>query len=196
MNIAIIGCGNMGSALVRGLAQQPGHHLVVSDRTESKVTAAAEGAVSEVVYAPGVAQAAHSAEVVLLVVKPKYIADVLQEAAEHAPDDALFISCAAGVEMATLEATSGLSARTINALRLAAQQANKALEAIRQKRGNVSDAHVETTSKGVGTDLRWASIMATTQSRANKLSDEVVRKDTQLEEVRSQVKRLEGKVRH
>lgn len=76
------------------------------------------------------------------------------------------------------------------------QQANKALEAIRQKRGNVSDAHVETTSKGVGTDLRWASIMATTQSRANKLSDEVVRKDTQLEEVRSQVKRLEGKVRH
>jgi len=103
MNIAVIGCGNMGSALVRGLGQQPGHHLVVSDLDEAKVQKAAEGAVSEVVYAPGVAQAAHSAEVVLLVVKPKHIPAALAEAAEHAPDDALFISCAAGVEMATLE---------------------------------------------------------------------------------------------
>ncbi|MCP4498882.1 MAG: pyrroline-5-carboxylate reductase [Deltaproteobacteria bacterium] len=103
MHISILGCGAMGGALLRGLKHDAGNVLSVFDRNPEKAVEASTGAKAKVTISSDVASAVKDAEVVLLVIKPQGIAEILQETAAFAPEAALFISCAAGVSLSTLE---------------------------------------------------------------------------------------------
>ena len=108
MKLAILGCGKMGSALVKGVVAAgvvQGSDVSLSD-----------------VYAPGRQQlaselpgsrecssnleAATGADLVLLCVKPYDVAEVLKEISAT-PESTLVVSIAAGVPLSKLEAAAG-----------------------------------------------------------------------------------------
>ena len=108
--IAILGAGSMGAAILSGLVQ-PGvavsGPIRVTNRTEEK----AAGLRSDDVISystqsdPNANSAAITgARIVLVAVKPAMIPDLLGEIAEALEPDAVVISVAAGVTIATMEA--------------------------------------------------------------------------------------------
>lgn len=105
--IALVGAGTMGRAIARGLQRAdafPDARLVIVDRHAT----AAEVLAGEIAGAAvaDVAAACVGADVVLLCVKPKDVAEVLATVAgaDTLADDALVVSIAAGVSIAALEA--------------------------------------------------------------------------------------------
>jgi pyrroline-5-carboxylate reductase len=106
--VAIIGCGGLGSALARGLSRTDGIELVVCDRHPAKVAEAIEG--GEGTAEPDLAVAADGAEVVVLAVKPKDIHGVAQVVDALAEEDALLVSCAAGLPFASISGAASRSA--------------------------------------------------------------------------------------
>jgi len=119
MRIAIIGCGNLGSALAKGLLQSGSerHELFVYDPNKEKTDALQTGLAVSVVSSG--AEAARNAEVVLCVVKPKNVAAVLGEirsAMESAEKIPLLISAAAGVSVEALRKNIGPKIRVLRAM--------------------------------------------------------------------------------
>ncbi len=113
--IAVIGVGNMGEALVRGILRAglvPPTSVIVCD-ARAEVAAALAGELG-VVPAP-LADAVRGADVVLLAVKPQGMAAVL--AAVALDEGAVVLSVAAGVSIATLEAGLGADARALEIVR-------------------------------------------------------------------------------
>ena len=113
--IAVIGVGNMGEALVRGILRAglvPPQSLVVCDARAEVAQALAREL--DVVPAP-LPDAVRGADVVLLAVKPQGMAAVL--AAVELDDGAVVLSVAAGVSIATLEAGLGADVRHIEVVR-------------------------------------------------------------------------------
>ncbi|MFB6152023.1 MAG: pyrroline-5-carboxylate reductase [Haloarculaceae archaeon] len=96
VTVSVIGCGNMGSAVVKGLADT-GHSVTAYDVDESALDAVAEYA-AETTTDLGTAAAA---PVVVLAVKPGTVTDVLAEL-DLSPDQTL-VSVAAGVETEVIE---------------------------------------------------------------------------------------------
>ena len=109
-SIAIIGAGAMGGAVLRGLAQ-PGVDvrggIRVTNRTAAKADAITLDGVesSALERDPGANRAAvRGAGIVLIGVKPAMVPDTLREIADDLEPDAVVISLAAGVTVATMEA--------------------------------------------------------------------------------------------
>jgi len=108
--IAILGTGSMGGAILSGLLGPDVSvtgGIRVTNRTQSKADALASSTVTS--YAlestpDANIQAVAGASIVLLGVKPYLIADLLTEIAPHLEPDAIVISVAAGVTIATMEA--------------------------------------------------------------------------------------------
>lgn len=108
MKLAILGCGKMGGALVKGIVAAgriQASDIALSDlHVESRARLAAELAGSR--QASTNADAASDADVILLCVKPYDAAAVLAELASL-PSPTLIISIAAGIPLAKLQAAAG-----------------------------------------------------------------------------------------
>ena len=98
--IAVVGCGNIGAAIIRGMASQFARRdwkVLVCDRNAHKVDDAkrefaVEGVVDDFSFLPEM-------DVVIVAVKPYNMSAVLTKMREEAPQlgqDVLFVSVAAG----------------------------------------------------------------------------------------------------
>lgn len=117
--IAILGTGNMGGAILQGLTR-PGVDLEgirVTTRSEASANPLrASGVVAESLEAaPNAnAQAVRDADIIVLAVKPAQISSLLSEIASTAKPEAIMVSVAAGVTLATMEqAWPGAVVRTM-----------------------------------------------------------------------------------
>ncbi len=93
--IAILGCGNMGGAIARGLAAQKEYNIIVTSKSGSKAQAIAE-AHDSVQATSDNRQAVRQADVVIVAVKPWLVQEVLDDVEELLPGKTV-ISVAAGV---------------------------------------------------------------------------------------------------
>jgi pyrroline-5-carboxylate reductase len=111
--IAILGAGSMGGAVLQGLARSglAGGGVTATNRTSAKAAelAGVEGVASIALEErpEGNAEAAASAAVVLIGVKPAMVPDLLREIAPHLRPDAIVVSLAAGVTIETFESILG-----------------------------------------------------------------------------------------
>jgi pyrroline-5-carboxylate reductase len=108
MIIGLMGCGNMGGALVRGWLQAPDLQLRLYDRASARAEALADGQqAATVVREQGELL---EADVIVLAVKPPGIVPALKTFGSlSASPEKLFVSIAAGVEIGAMqEAAPGL----------------------------------------------------------------------------------------
>lgn len=110
--IAFLGAGSMGGAILRGLVETGvAPRVIATNRTAQKATELAGLAgVESIALAerPSAnAEAAASARIVLIGVKPAMVPDLLREIAPHLRPDAIVVSLAAGVTIATFESLLG-----------------------------------------------------------------------------------------
>lgn len=106
--LALIGCGNMGSAIAKGIV---GAGLIApSDIVVADVMEAAQQRLAAELGCAGTcdnAAAVSGARIVLIAVKPQYLDDVVRGLAGSVADGALVVSIAAGVTLARLEGLLG-----------------------------------------------------------------------------------------
>ncbi|GAA4235428.1 pyrroline-5-carboxylate reductase [Streptosporangium album] len=104
--IAILGTGKMGEALLSGLLRagfRPGDVLVTARRAERAEALREQYGVRAVSNA----EAAKSADTIILAVKPQDMGSLLAEIAAHLPADRLVISAAAGITTSFVESRLG-----------------------------------------------------------------------------------------
>jgi pyrroline-5-carboxylate reductase len=120
--IAILGAGSMGGAILNGLVQ-PGTAVSgpirVTNRTEAKAAALRSDAV--ISYSTEVEPNANlaaitGARIVVVGVKPTMVPDLLREIAEALEPDAVVISVAAGVTIATIQSLLPPSVAVLRAM--------------------------------------------------------------------------------
>ena len=106
LKIGCVGCGNMGGAIMAGLAQKGGYELCGFNRTASRMRPLEELGVRVLESPLAVAQAA---DVLVLGVKPYQAADVLAQMRPGLTADKTVVSVAAGVSRQRLtQAVDGL----------------------------------------------------------------------------------------
>ena len=119
LNIAFIGCGNMGSALARAACASVGpNHVWLANRTFGKAETLAKELGCHAVQDN--VQAVEQADYIFLCVKPHLLSGVLAQLSpvlEQSPQKVL-ISVAAGVTLATLRSFLSSKAQDIPLLRL------------------------------------------------------------------------------
>lgn len=102
-----IGCGNMGSALLKGFAarlDESEWSLAGYNRTPEKMLVLKEQGIEAM---PGVAELVSMADVIILAVKPGQIPEVLKQAKGLLTSQKIVISVAAGVRLTTLRSLAG-----------------------------------------------------------------------------------------
>lgn len=116
LKIAILGAGNMGQAILRGLLSTgtvPADHVTVTTRRPERASALAS---AWGVRAAGTnAEAVEEADVVVLAVKPQILEAVVREVRPHL-HDRLAVSVAAGVSTGQLESWLDVPARVVRAM--------------------------------------------------------------------------------
>ncbi|WP_029263846.1 MULTISPECIES: pyrroline-5-carboxylate reductase [unclassified Microbacterium] len=122
-SLAFLGAGSMGGAILRGVVASGiriDGGITATNRTAAKAEAFAglDGVTSiALVERPdGNAEAAASARIVLVGVKPAMVPDLLREIAPHLTDDAIVVSVAAGVTLQTFADVLGADARVIRSM--------------------------------------------------------------------------------
>ena len=120
MKIAVLGCGNMGKAIIAGLADKQGASLSLSvfDKSRKALTKLPKAAK---VVAPAKWFGAKTApDVILIAVKPQDIETALKSVLADIPkasvQSSLWLSIAAGVSIARLEVVLGAKARICRAM--------------------------------------------------------------------------------
>lgn len=105
MIVGLVGCGNMGGALVRGWLKAPGIELRLYDRNVGRAAGLLEGSSrGKAVSSPAELL---EAEVVVLAVKPPGIVPALKAFADDGSSrEKLFVSVAAGVEVQAMESAA------------------------------------------------------------------------------------------
>src|SRR5690242_781311 len=101
--VAVLGTGKIGEALLSGMIRAgwaPRDLLVTTRRLERAEELRAQYGVEPISNA----EAAKSADTLILTVKPQDMAALLDELAPHVPSDRLVISAAAGVPTSFFEA--------------------------------------------------------------------------------------------
>lgn len=103
LKIGVLGAGNMGQALIRGLVEKSVYpqNLWVFDVDKKKLDAVRKEA--HVRIAKSSRQCVSLCDVVILAVKPRVLGQAVEEIASGLPQGALVISIAAGVPMARIE---------------------------------------------------------------------------------------------
>lgn len=115
MNIGIIGSGNMASALAGGFiasGKVRPDELSMSDRATSKLVPWQNKGVFTTEDNKEVLE---NSDIVIFAVKPNILPSVLEEAAEYA-ENKVFVSIAAGFELARIEAVLGRTASIVRAM--------------------------------------------------------------------------------
>ena len=105
--VGIIGCGNMGTAMIEGMRRSPSIgelRLKHRHRAHAEKLAQMEAPVPATVVDdhPTLCRAL---DLLLVAVKPKDVAHVCEEVAEHLEPNTLVVSCAAGLNLARLAAS-------------------------------------------------------------------------------------------
>ena len=107
-SLAVIGTGNMGSAIINGLLGKelftPGSIIVRDKDTERMEMLVRDTGVNKAVSNE---EAVRSAEITLLAVKPRDITPLLKEIRNAVIKDSLIISIAAGITTAAIESELG-----------------------------------------------------------------------------------------
>ena len=115
--IGFIGTGNMGSAIIGGIVESGltvASDILVFDIDSSRSAAiAAKFGVQAVTSLTDLARAA---DILFVAVKPYAVAEVLEEAAAALKTDCIIVSIAAGVTLASLEASLGEPRKVIRAM--------------------------------------------------------------------------------
>ncbi|GAA5153217.1 pyrroline-5-carboxylate reductase [Microbacterium pseudoresistens] len=122
-SLAFLGAGSMGGAILHGVVASGipvSGGIVATNRTPVKA-AELEGLADVRSIAleetpGGNAEAAASARIVLIGVKPGMVADLLAEIAPHLRDDAIVVSVAAGVTIDAFRSILGSDARVLRAM--------------------------------------------------------------------------------
>ena len=99
MNVGFIGCGNMGSALIRAAASNKNTRIAVYDKDSEKAKAVAAELGAEV-KSPDVL--AGKCDVIFLGTKPNVIPDAAESIRAHVKSGAVVVSMAAGVKLERL----------------------------------------------------------------------------------------------
>ncbi|MGB4136351.1 MAG: pyrroline-5-carboxylate reductase [Microbacterium sp.] len=121
-SLAFLGAGSMGGAILQGVLASgiPHGGVVATNRTAAKAAAlAGRGGVTSIALErqpDGNRDAAASARIVLVGVKPAMVPDLLREIAPVLRTDAIVVSLAAGVTLATFADALGARARTIRSM--------------------------------------------------------------------------------
>ncbi len=113
--IAVIGAGNMGGALITGLINSGNaSDILAVDPDENRLKKLSDGLNIQVASKAGNELA--GCDIVIMAVKPQIIDTVLEDIRGCANPEALFISIAAGVDIAYLAKTLGEDRRIIRAM--------------------------------------------------------------------------------
>jgi pyrroline-5-carboxylate reductase len=121
-SIAILGAGSMGGAILHGLVDSglARDGVTVTNRTAAKAEdlAALEGVTSIALeqQPTGNIDAAASADIVLIGVKPVMVPDLLREIASHLRHGTIIVSLAAGVTIETFESILGSDAVVLRSM--------------------------------------------------------------------------------
>ena len=110
--VGFIGCGNMGGALLRAVIKNIGaHNCCVSEKAPEK----AEQFTSQGVSLLSMNELCLQSDCIFLAVKPQVMGDVVSELSQILPSDSktLFVTMAAGLEIATIEKHLGRRAPVI-----------------------------------------------------------------------------------
>ena len=104
IKVGFVGCGMMGSALIKGISKSlPGKNIFVCDTDSVKV----ENLVKElcVVAKKDSVEVATEADYLFIAVKPQFVASVLEDITSLVAKEDLpvFVSIAAGLELAKLK---------------------------------------------------------------------------------------------
>ncbi len=104
IKIAVVGTGNMGAALVKGLVEKSvySQNISIFDADKKKMETLRKSA--NVKAAKSNRLCVTLADVVILAVKPQILPEVIQDITTAVGKDTLIISIAAGVSMAKIEA--------------------------------------------------------------------------------------------
>lgn len=102
--IGCIGCGNMGGAILGGLANTPGLELSGYNRSPERLIPLVEKGIREVASIPLLVQ---GSDMIVIGVKPGGVRDVLLEARQHLTPDKTVISLASGVTVEALREAVG-----------------------------------------------------------------------------------------
>lgn len=115
--IAVIGAGNMGTALLRGILSSgwgERARLVASHPKTEKASSIAKEL--DIKITSKNVEAAKGADIVILSVKPQILEAVLEEIHDALRDDQLIISVAAGFPTSRIEAITGIKAPVVRAM--------------------------------------------------------------------------------
>ncbi|MFS2280558.1 pyrroline-5-carboxylate reductase [Microbacterium sp. OR21] len=121
--LAFLGAGSMGGAILQGVIASGitvDGGIVATNRTREKADALASlPGVTSIALAEnraGNAEAAAAARIILVGVKPAMVPDLLREIAPALRDDAIVVSLAAGVTLATFTEALGEGVRTVRSM--------------------------------------------------------------------------------
>lgn len=115
--IAVIGGGNMGGGMVRGICRAcAGENVTVYDHHPEKMAALERETGCRL--AENEAQAVRDADYILLTVKPYGVEAVIEAVAGRLQDGQVLVSAAAGVSIAALEAAAAKTGRRLAVVRL------------------------------------------------------------------------------
>lgn len=115
--IAVIGGGNMGGGMVRGICRAcAGENVTVYDHHPEKMAALQQDTGCRL--AGSEIQAAQDADYILLTVKPRAVEAVIGALAGHLRGGQVLVSAAAGVSIAALEAAAARTGLQIPVIRL------------------------------------------------------------------------------
>jgi len=120
--VAILGAGSMGGAIAQGLARSglATAGVTVTNRTQQKAAMLSDlenvTSIALEDRADGNAEAAASADVVLIGVKPAMVPDLLREIAPHLRPGAVVVSLAAGVPIAAFESILGADVAVVRSM--------------------------------------------------------------------------------
>lgn len=107
--IGFIGAGNMGSAIIRGIAksEMAGEvEIYAADPDESKIDALSD---CNILKCGSGAELSDKCDIVFLAVKPQVLEDVLKPLSGHVRDNQIFVSIAAGITAGFIKNTLGNS---------------------------------------------------------------------------------------
>ncbi|GAB3148465.1 pyrroline-5-carboxylate reductase [Microbacterium neimengense] len=118
--LAILGAGSMGGAIAQGVAAS-GHagDVVVTNRSRAKAELLSDPGIRSLALEDDAAanvDAAASADVVLIGVKPAMVPDLLAEISPHLRPGTIVVSLAAGVTIATFEQILGPDAVVVRSM--------------------------------------------------------------------------------